>query len=157
MNGIRPDLIVPLSRHYPDELLEFWRWLIPDTFRPLFATAIGDLFVVDPDGSIWWLNVGIGDFGTVATSETEFERLVTDPDNASVWFGEGLVDDLRSTGAVLGPGECYTFVQLPVLGGEYETANFRVCDVINHFRVWGPIHEQIHDLPDGTQIEFQVE
>jgi hypothetical protein len=29
--------------------------------------------------------------------------------------------------------------------------------VVTHFRVWGPIHNQLRDLPDGAQVEFRVE
>jgi hypothetical protein len=43
-----------------------------------------------------------------------------------------------------------------MLGGEYAPANFRVYDMITHFRIWGPIHEQLHNLPDGATIEFKV-
>jgi hypothetical protein len=35
-------------------------------------------------------------------------------------------------------------------------ANFRVYDVVTPFRVWGPIHEQLRDLPDGATVEFAV-
>lgn len=92
----------------------------------------------------------------VATTETEFRRAVTDPDNNGYWFGAALVDRLRASGKTLGPGECYSYVQLPMLGGEYEPANFRIYDVVTHFRVWGPIHEQLRDLPDGATITFKV-
>ena len=83
-------------------------------------------------------------------SPSEFEQAVADQDNNSLWFGHSLVDELRAAGKVLKPGECYSYIQLPMLGGEYEPDNFRVYDVLTHFRVWGPIHEQLHDLPDGT-------
>ena len=41
---------------------------------------------------------------------------------------------------------------LPMLGGKYEPDNFRIYDVVTHFRVWGPIHEQLRDLPDGARL-----
>ncbi len=37
--GVRSDLIVPLAGVDIDRMLAFWRWLIPETHRPLFATA----------------------------------------------------------------------------------------------------------------------
>ena len=92
----------------------------------------------------------------VAGDEAEFHTLLADPENASLWLGEALVDRLRAAGVVLKPGECYSYVQLPILGGAYEPDNFHVYDVTTHFRVWGPIHEKIKDLPDGASIEFDV-
>jgi hypothetical protein len=156
LEGIREDLIVPLGGIDIGRMLEFWRWLIPTTYRPLFATALGDLFLAPPDGSIWWLDMGTGELQAVAASEGEFRRAVADPEHNGLWFGAALVDQLRSAGKVLALGECYSYLQLPMLGGSFEPANFRVCDVVHHFQVWGPIHERLRDLPDGATVEFNV-
>jgi len=156
LEGVREDLIVTLADVDIGSMLKFWRWLIPETHRPLFATALGDLFLSAPDGSVWWLDVGDGQLQAVAASEDEFRRAVTDPDNNCLWFGAALVDQLRAAGKVLAAGECYCYLQLPMLGGEYEPDNFRVFDVVHHFQVWGPIHEQLRDLPDGATVEFKV-
>jgi hypothetical protein len=153
---IREDLIVRLDNVDSGRMLEFWRWLIPESHRPLFATALGDLFLAAPDGSVWWLDMGDGAFQAVADSEDEFRQAITDPDNNSLWFGAVLVDRLQAVGKVLKPGECYCYKLLPMLGGEYEPGNFLVYDVVKHFRVWGPIHEQLHNLPDGTTVEFKI-
>jgi hypothetical protein len=153
---VREDLIIPLDGIDKEQMLQFWRWLIPASRTLLFATALGDLFLTDADGQVFWLDVGSGRLQQIAANEAEFERAARDPENISLWFGAVLVDELRAAGRVLGPGECYCFLKLPLLGGEYEPDNFRVYDVVTHFRVWGPIHEQLRDLPDGTTIEFEV-
>ena len=155
MVSVREDLIVSLVGIDTGAMLEFWRWLIPPSHQPLFATALGDLFLTDSDGRVLWLDMGDGQMQQVAASAVEFEQAVADPDNNDLWFGTVLVDDLRAAGKVLGPGECYCYLQLPILGGEYEPGNFRVYDVVTHFRVWGPIHEQLRDLPDGATVEFK--
>jgi T6SS immunity protein Tdi1, C-terminal len=156
VNGVRQDLIIPLVGIDTELMLESWRWLIPSTHRPLFATALGDLFLTDPEGQILWLDMGDGQLQQVAASEAEFVRAAADPDNSSVWFGAVLVDELRAAGKVLGPGECYCYLLLPMLGGEYEPGNFRIYDVVTHFQVWGPIHEQLRDVPNGATIEFEI-
>jgi GNAT superfamily N-acetyltransferase len=156
MDTTREASTISLAGIDTDSLLEFWRWLLPATHRPLFANALGDLFLADPDGQVLWLDVGSGQVEAVATSEAEFDRAAADPENAGLWFGAALVEDLREAGKVLGPGECYSYLQLPLLGGEYEPGNFKVADLVTHFRVWGPIHEQLRDLPDGATVEFEV-
>jgi hypothetical protein len=149
-------LLVPLSEADAVSALEFWRWLVPEPARPLFATALGDLFLVDASGQVLWLDVGCGTLEVVAVTEAEFARAAADTDNAANWFGAALVDQLRAAGKVLGPGECYSYLQLPILGGEYEPANFMVCDVVSHFRTCGPIHERLSQLPDGATVEFSA-
>ncbi|MHB1423835.1 MAG: T6SS immunity protein Tdi1 domain-containing protein [Gemmataceae bacterium] len=157
LEDIREDLLIPLAGVDTGRMLASWRWLIPETHRPLFATALGDLFLAASDGTVWWLNMGDGLLQTVASSEAEFERAAADPDNYGLWFGAELVDQLRATGKTLEPEECYCYLLLPMLGGEYEPANFRVYNVVTHFQVWGPIHEQLWNLPDGAQVEFVID
>jgi Domain of unknown function (DUF1851) len=156
MLDIREDLIVSLDGIDTGRMLEFWRWLIPETCRPLFATALGDLFLTDPDGGVLWLDMGVGELQVVAADEAEFRRAVANPDNESLWFGAVLVDRLRAGGKVLRPGECYCYLRLPMLGGEFEPDNFLIKDVVTHFQIWGPIHEQLRDLPDGATVRFEV-
>jgi Domain of unknown function (DUF1851) len=156
MDGVREDLIIPLDGIDKERMLEFWRWLIPAPQRLLFVTALGDLFLTDANGQVLWLEMGSGELQQVAANEAEFERTVKYPENNCLWFGTGLVDDLRASGRLLGPGECYCYLMLPMFGGEYEPDNFRVYDVVTHFRVWGPIHERLRDVPDGTVIEFKI-
>jgi len=154
--GVREDLIVPLAGIDTERVLEFWRWLIPESHCPLFATALGDLFLTDPAGRVLWLDVGVGRLQRVAADEREFERAATDPDNYGLWFGEGLVDQLRAAGKVLFPFECYGYVTLPMLGGAYEPSNFTIYPVVRHFRVWGQVHEQLRGVPDGTTVTFKI-
>ena len=156
MVGVREDLIVLLDGVDTDRMLAFWRWLVPDTFRPLFATALGDLFLTGPDGRVLWLDVGNGRLWPVARNTAEFKRLAASSDDGDFWFGPPLVDRLVEAGKVLGAGECYSYITLPMLGGDYGPANFRTYDVLHHFQVWGPIHEQLHDLPDGATVEFKI-
>jgi hypothetical protein len=156
MSRVRSDLIIPLGRVETRPLVEFWRWLLPETLRPWFATALGDLFLQGTDRRVWWLDVGSGELQAIAGDEREFTEPANNPDKAVVWFGETLADALRASGLALRPGECYSYLSLPILGGQYAPGNFRVYDVVTHFRVWGPIHEKIKDLPEGAQVQFEV-
>jgi hypothetical protein len=117
---------------------------------------MGDLFLRDEAGRVWWLDVGLGQLESLADDEQEFAALLTDPDNVRVLFADVLVDALDESGLTRALGECYSYLVLPVLGGKYELDNFRVCDIVTHFQVFGPIHEKIKDLPDGTEVQFKV-
>jgi hypothetical protein len=155
-DGIREDLIVPLAGLDTTRLLEHWRWLVPESHRPLFATALGDLFLSDPDGRVLWLDVGTAKVRAVADNPDDFRRAAADPENSDYWFGAVLVDRLRAAGKMLLPFECYSYITLPILGGKYTPDNFVIYPVVRHFRTWGPIHEKVRNLPDGATIEFEV-
>lgn len=152
MLDIRNDLIVPLDSIDTDQMLEFWRWLIPHTHQPLFATALGDLFLIDTDGLVLWLDMAFGDLQTIADNQAVFRQSLADPENDSRWFGSVLVDTLRASSRVLGPGECYSYRRLWLLGGRNEPDNFVIRDVLKHFRIWGQIHEQIEDYLDFPEL-----
>jgi hypothetical protein len=151
------DLYITMDGRNPEDVLGPFRWLIPHNHRPLFVTAIGDLFLADSKGCVWWLNIGGGRFTPVAPSETEFWRLIQDSANRESWFGEDVVKRLRLSGLTRGMQECFSFKTLPMLGGTYESSNFKSVDVVNHFKVWGPILKSIWEIPDGTKIRFRVE
>lgn len=153
---IRDDLLVPLDGIDVGRLVEFWRWMLPDSLQPWFGTALGDLFLQGPEGQVSWLDVGVGELQEVAKSAAEFRAMLAIPDNVALWFGEVLVDQLRAAGLILKPQQCYCYRLLPILGGEYRPDNFCVRDVVTHFQIWGPIHRKLHILPDGATIEFVI-
>jgi hypothetical protein len=118
-------------------------------------TRFGDLFVTQDDGSIWWLRLDVGSYSRVAASKEEFLSQVDDG-TANDRLMIPLVDRLVAAGKVLGAKECYAFVQLPVLGGDYIVENVVVRDLGFQYAALGPIFEKIKDLPDGTQFSFKI-
>jgi hypothetical protein len=133
-------------------LLEEWRWLLPPEFRVWLLTRTGDLFITLPDGSIHMLDVGAGTLKQVAKSRDEACAKIDEPGVADDWLMIPIVDQLVASGAVLGSGQCYSFRQLPVLGGSYTADNRMVFPVREHFGAWGSVHRQISDLPDGSHV-----
>jgi hypothetical protein len=55
----------------------------------------------------------------------------------------------------LGKNEVYSFKKLPIIGGEYSVDNIEPTDISVHFTLTGMIHEQIKDLPDGTEVQIK--
>ena len=116
----------------------------------------GDLFLVFEDGSVHMLDVGCGTLERLACTRDYFATKVDEDDNANYWFMIPLVDKLVAAGVTLGEGECYSYKQPPVLGGDYTIDNTCVLPIEEHFRALGSIHNQIKDLPDGTRVDIQV-
>ena len=133
-------------------LLEEWRWLLPPEFHVWLLTRTGDLFITLPDGSIHMLDVGAGRSQRVAASRDEACTKIDKPGVGEDWLMIPIVDQLVASGAVLEPGQCYSFRQLPTLGGSYAADNRMVFPIREHFGAWGSVQRQISEVPDGTEI-----
>ena len=138
-----------------EELLGNWRWLVPQHAKLKVATALGDLFLL-LDGAVSWLDVGTGELTRVATSKASFEAELQDAEQFSLWFGPSLVEACETYGLRRKPSECFSYLQLPMLGGVYEPANFKVRSLERHLAGWGPICERLAPIPDGTTLELDV-
>ncbi len=146
------ELTINFQTHDENDLLEEWRWLIGDSMQLFLVSSVGDMFLADPAGKIFWLDTGAGRLEQVAASQQEFKQLMQQRENATKWFMPQLVGDLITNGVRLAPGQCYSYKKPPILGGEIEPGNFEPTDLSVHFGILGQIHRQVKDLPPGTRI-----
>ena len=116
----------------------------------------GDLFIKKDDGSIFCLRMEDGSFECVAKTKDEFCDKLDHTETANDWLLIPLVDSLVEAGKILKEGECYAFVQLPLLGGAYDIGNIVIRSVDFQYAAMGPIHEQLKDVPDGTSVSFEL-
>jgi hypothetical protein len=140
---------------WPD-LLACWAWLLPKEVSVWIVNRFGDLFLMFEDRSINMLDVGRGSLTKLANDREAFARLIDEQSHANDWLMIPLVDRLVAAGLTLRPGECYSYAQLPILGGDYTIANTRIATLAHHYKASGPIHEKLKDLPDGTHVKFEV-
>ena len=54
------DLKIDFNHLDLNKLIESWIWLIGTDKKPILISSIGDLFLIDKNGSCYWLNVGEG-------------------------------------------------------------------------------------------------
>jgi len=137
-------------------VLRQWSWLVPRTFTVWIMNRFGDLFIVLDDGAVHMLDVGGGTLVKVAESRDDFANKLDDGDNANQWLMIPLIDQLVSSGVTPREGECYSYKQPPVLGGDYTVENTCVLPIPEHYGAYSSIHNQIKDLPDGTQVVIDV-
>jgi hypothetical protein len=140
---------------WPD-LLACWAWLLPTELSVWIVNRFGDLFLTFDDHSINVLDVGRGSLIRLADDREQFACLIDEGNNANEWLMIPLVDRLVAAGLSLRPGECYSYARLPILGGDYAVENTRVVSLAQHYKAFGPIHEKLKDLPDGTRVKFDV-
>ena len=139
-------------------LLGSWEWLLEDDMEvaPWLVSRFGDLFFVDELGIVNWLNISDGEVTEVASSEDEFVELLDVEGNAADWFLMGLVDEMSEAGKTVGPGQCYGFRTLPVLGGELESNNVDIFSIADYWSYCGRIHAQLDGLPDGIEVDIDM-
>jgi Domain of unknown function (DUF1851) len=136
--------------------LSDWSWLLPSEFACWLVNRFCDLFIVPADGTVLKLDVGCGSLEKVAESRDDFCTRIDEADNGDDWLMIPLVDELVAAGVRLKPGECYGFKIPPVVGGEYDLQNIAPISIPDYLAAFGSIHEQIKDLPDGAQIQFEI-
>jgi hypothetical protein len=137
-------------------LLQFWRWLVPESLVPFCVTRLGDAFLTDQTQRLWFLDAGRGTLEKVADSSSAWFEKLLDPQQVDLWSGATLVAKLRKAGLELSPGQCYTYRQSPVVGGQYDVSNFKAVAIQQHFDIWGPLLESTRELPEGTRVTFKV-
>ena len=155
MPKVPPHLVVEVSTADAELLLTEWRWLIGDDKHVVLVTASGDAFVLDADRHVFWLETGSGRLTEVASSVQAFQTALQDDANLQEWLLASVVEELRSSGKVLGPGECYGFCMPAVLGGAYNGDNRVAVSAQEHFGFTGYLHGKMKDLPDGTQVRLK--
>ncbi len=149
------DLTVCFEHIDRTKLIEDWQWLVGSSL-PILITSVGDAFLQNESGEIYWLITGSAEFEKVANSYEEFQAKLNDNELINEWFLVPVVAQLKEQGVQLEQGKLYGFKQLPVLGGKYEPENFELTDIEVHFAMSGQMNLKIKDLPDGSRVNFEV-
>lgn len=53
-------------------------------------------------------------------------------------------------------GQCYGFKIPPVIRGEHAIENCCVVSIPDYLAAYGSIHNQLRDVPDGTEVVLKV-
>jgi len=130
--------------------------LIGNDKEPIMISSIGDMFLKDNNGKIYWLNVGEGLIDLASENLDDFKSILKDDSQVDEWFMIGLIKQLKESGLELTEGKLYGYKKLPVIGGDYIPDNFELTDIEVHFSIAGQIHKQIKDLPEETKVNFKL-
>ncbi|WP_414665146.1 T6SS immunity protein Tdi1 domain-containing protein [Horticoccus sp. 23ND18S-11] len=150
------DYIIDHSSFDWQKLVANWHWRLPPQFTTWLVNRFGDLFLKTDDGKIHVLRLDDGSLRCLAASRDQFCDLLDQGNNANDWLMIPLVDRLVAAGKTLRQGECYAFVQIPILGGDYVVENIVVRTAEFQFAALGLMFEQLEDVPDGTNVTFRI-
>ena len=144
--------IKDISKIDVSDICTDWQWLIDNQKEVILVSAIGDMFLLGNDNSIYWLETGTGNLTFVAENIDEFQTFLANEEMVDNWFLPELIEQLIAHGITLNENQVYSFKTPPILGGEYSLDNFEATDISVHFSISGQINEQIWDARDGTKI-----
>ncbi len=153
---LKQELIRDLSSIDAEDILSEWEWLLEEKMELVLVSSIGDMFLKNTKGEIFLLDTLGGELKRVADSENDFAELLTHKEKQEELLSRTFVETLIESGKTLSPTEIYSFMVLPVLGGDFTPENIEPTDISVHFSMTGQIHKQVHDLPDGTEIDGVV-
>lgn len=138
------------------QLAASWGWLLREPFVPVLFSILGDVFFQPDSGGIWWLNTGTAELKRVADSVPQFRELLG-TEVVHEWFMPSLVEQLHAAGKVPAPGECYSYVTLPIfVEGKYDVENLNPVPAHEHFSLTGHVLREIQSLPSGAKVKLDV-
>lgn len=138
-----------------EKILVEWKWLIGDSLTPILISCIGDLFLIDTNEKIYWLNTGEGKIEFIAKNRTEFIDKLTNKTLVNEFFMCELVERIFESGILLAQNQLLSYKKLPIIGGEYIVENFYKLTIEEHFSITGEIHRQLSNLQDGTEVKVK--
>ena len=147
------DYFLPKAADSAD--LSRWASVLPTEAQVLRTSLFGDVFLVDGRGAVHMLERGCCSVAEIAPSEERFWRALEADEEG--WQLRGLADACRAEGKVLVSTQCYAFTIPPLFsGGDYIPENVWVAPWQEWFSLTADIFQQTKNLPDGTNIRFEV-
>lgn len=133
------------------QALDSWSWLGLDGRKPLFASLFGDVFLAGRDGC-WYLDTIEGTLTQPWASADELELELSTEQGQDRYLLGGLAAAAAARGLALDADQVYSFMPPPVLGGGVTIESVTVESFVMAVNIAGQIHEQVRDLPPGTQV-----
>lgn len=144
------DLILNSDRLDAQAILEPYRWKLPqEDFTIQILTKLGDCFLSNDQGQVFWLNTAEGMFLNVAKSVETFRNKLKDSCQVADWFLPHLIVEARKSGLSTSDDEVISYRNHPALGGNYRCSNLTTLSVNEHFEQTGKLHYDLRHFPPG--------
>lgn len=133
-----------------------WGWTGLEPDQMVGENDFGNLMIKDRTGRYWRLCPEDLYCKIIAGSRAELDRLSHDQAFLRDWYMTELAEQARQRFGALPPGRKYCLKIPGALGGEYGGDNLATISLHELISASGHIAQQIKDLPDGAQIEFNL-
>ncbi|MDJ1467014.1 T6SS immunity protein Tdi1 domain-containing protein [Xanthocytophaga flava] len=146
------DLTIDISAIDTSVLFHNWQWLIGKDKHVMMITSLGDAFLQDIKGYIFWLDVAQGQMHLIADSYDTFQLHLQKAVHIDEWFSPELISELKQQGLHLAPQQIYAHQTPVLLGGKSTLTNVKPADIMLHFQTMGLICQQVKNITTGTQV-----
>jgi len=133
-----------------------WGWIGLEPAEVVATNPFGNVIIRATDGVYWRICPEVWSCEPIAGNQVEFNDLTGEAEFRADWEMARLVKVARGKCGPLTEGRCYCLKLPAVVGGGYEAENLGVISVEELIAFSGKMAEQIKDLPDGGQIQFEV-
>lgn len=140
----------------PDQIRDAWGWTGLRPKDVIETNAFGNMIVKDDHGTYWRICPEDLSCTVIATTDEDFCRLRDDPVFVRNWDVSLWVEAARARLGDIPPERTYCLKVPAPLGGRYESANFGTISRLELLSASGDMARQIHDLPDGAQVELRL-
>lgn len=152
--------VVELLRRFTFEqyrhALGYWAWIGLEGMEPVFTSPFGDVFLTAADG-VWWLDVFYGEMLCPWRSIDECRAELQTREGQEEYLRAGLAAAAAAQGLMPSESQVYDLEHPAVLGGELEVGNVQVTDFVTALGMAGQIHDQVRFIPEGAQINLEIE
>jgi hypothetical protein len=155
MSTISQEFFTPAADIDACRILAIWAWLLRKPFRLLGASAFGDLFLEDADGTVKKLDLSLGELKPIATCLAEFEWGLGDGEHQEEWLMVGLARRATQAGIRPASNKCIAFQTPPLLGGRMAPENLIEWDLYRYHEGVAKLLPQILNLPLGTEVRMK--
>jgi hypothetical protein len=132
--------------------LSSWQWIDICDKKPFRVTAFGDVFFMDSDKHVWFLDRMDGNFELVFSSIDEMDRILESEEGQDRFLFAGFILRSESEGLILEEGECYEWKVPPILGADVEFKNICKMSFVAALYASGQLHKYLRDLPPNATI-----
>jgi hypothetical protein len=132
--------------------LSAWEWINIGDKQPFRVTAFGDVFFMDSDKQVWFLDRMEGNFDLTFSSPDEMNRILESEEGQESFLLSPFIIRAEREGMLLDEGECYEWKVPPVLGAGVEFHNICKMNFVAALNVSGQLHKYLRDLPPDVAI-----
>lgn len=146
------DLTIDISAIDTSVLFHNWQWLIGKDKHVMMITSLGDAFLQDTKGYIFWLDVAQGQMHLIADSYDTFQLHLQKAVHIDEWFSPEFIFELKQQGLHLAPQQIYTHQTSLLTGNNATEDTIKPANVILYFQTMGLICQQNKNITTGIQL-----